>query len=139
MAKKKKFKFTPLQKLWIKSLRAHPERQCSEKLGSIDLYETGIPYKACCLGELVLCEARINKKKLPFNNGVLKVNGSSQCLRDGFEKYSLKDDIGTLTGKKPNSFNYTSLASANDDGATWTQIADFIEKYPEKVFTNGKK
>lgn len=123
-----------IQKAWVKSLREHPERQMKGKLGE------GTPrnYKACCLGELLCVVSRINKSKLPFsqNGKINDQNYSEKVLHMSYEKLGLFGDSGKLTESvRVGVAEENSLALLNDRGATWTEIADFIEANPEKVFT----
>ena len=121
-----------IQQAWIDSLRKHPERQMEGKLG------VGTPnnYKACCLGEALCVLARVNKKRLPFNLMNISDGGNMNYLSNGAEKLGLLDSRGQLKdGFKLKGSN--TLSAANDFGATWTEIADFIEAHPEAVFTKS--
>jgi len=130
-----------IQKAWIKSLREHPERQGKSQLGM----KHGNSYKACCLGELLLTSCRIKKKAFPFNVvGELRdktpddEKGCLGFLGNSWKKLGLKSDRGcgdklvVVKGK-----NYSNLASANDNGATWPEIADAVEADPENFFTKS--
>lgn len=128
-----KFEMGPLQKLWVASLRKHPERQMKESLGHGDAKE----YKACCLGELHLCYNRMKHKKLPFDQGnrIFDIkDGSFSYLTDSWKKYGLRSDNGELRNSVKNT---GSLAALNDNGISWTEIADIIEKDPGNVFTKS--
>lgn len=39
-----------IQRAWVESLKAHPERKMTGRLGQRE----GLDYKACCLGELLV-------------------------------------------------------------------------------------
>ena len=123
----KEFEMGPLQKMWITSLRKHPERQTTHELGK------GTPrnYTACCLGELHLCAYRMKKKKLPFYNGLIKDDNRNAVLSHSYEKYGLKSESGS---SKISYMNEDQLSAMNDNGATWTEIADLIENNPEAFF-----
>lgn len=126
-------KLGKLQKMWVEQLRKHPERQTRGILGK------GTPqdYQACCLGELHLCAHRLKKKKLPFVNGVVVDTTNTECLEYSYEKYGLRSDIGYLKGKSGEWRDGFALAEMNDNSVPWTEIADFIEQNPEKVFTRS--
>lgn len=132
-----------LQKEWIKSLREHPERQTKDILG---YREDDGSYKACCLGELLICYRKLQGVDL------FDFNGTKDYLIDGVEDYgSLYESYEEFGLHTPNGAIYklsvgndpldirsqNSLAQANDNGFTWLQIADFIENNPEAVFTKS--
>lgn len=129
-------KLGEVQKLWVENLRKHPERQTSEVLGFKDK-ETG--YKACCLGELLLCKYRLNKKKMPFDKrGNILSDGDLESLIGNYKDLGLKSSIGHVDFVRDEEITHDqSLAEANDSGFSWKEIAEFIEKYPEKVFTKS--
>lgn len=133
----------PIQKEWIKSLREHPERQMSGHLGAKS--EDGKNYKACCLGE-GLCMLRRLEGKDPLNffepGGRLLDNVEHNYLiPETADKLGLHDGKGQLKGEvayiQARGHRLYSLSSANDTGMTWPEIADFIEKYPDSVFTKS--
>ena len=117
------------QQAWVDSLRKHPERQMAGKLG------IGTPdnYKACCLGEALCVLARLNKKRLPFDMMAISDGGNMNYLSNGYKKLGILGSNGELN-KGFTLKGWNSLSSANDEGATWTEIADFIEAHPEAVF-----
>lgn len=125
-----KFQLGPLQKLWVESLRAHPERQGNYRLGKGNVTN----YTACCLGELHLCAHRLANKKLPFSaSGLIVSDDDEALLTRHWAEYGLYSPDGKILGEGWEEFS--SLATANDQGKTWLEIADFIEQNPEKVFT----
>ena len=149
----KKFKMGPIQKAWVESLLAHPERQMKDSLGE------GTPrkYTACCLGEGLCVLARMAKKALPFNaDGILYDFPSKLTIKNSenegewedetsilvysYDKLGLKDAEGRsinediIIGEK----KYSTLASANDGlNVTWTDIGNYIKKHPENIFTKS--
>ena len=133
----KSFKLGPLQKMWVESLKAHPDRQTTDILGE------GHPrdYKACCLGELHLCYHRMKHKKYPFNAfGSLTDRDHIGMLYTSHAKYGLRDEKGGL--RKPytidgSSVPFFSLASMNDNGVSWPDIAKYIESNAENVFVHS--
>ena len=130
-------KLGKIQKAWIKSLRDNPDRQGSHVLGQ------GNPksYTACCLGELLCVEARMKKKKLPFDEvGDLRDDGYRHYPTKSWKRLGLRSDGGSIDGGEILSDTktpYSSLASANDEGILWSKIADYIEANPEKIFTKS--
>lgn len=134
------FKMGELQTLWVKSLREHPERQMTKKLGM------GTPrnYKACCLGELHLCYHRMKGKKLPFYDDSILDNipeyPNFSSLGHSYEKYGLFSTNGQRIDKERIYINKKSascLADANDMGITWVEIADYIEANADQIFTHS--
>lgn len=138
---KNKFKLGPLQELWLSQLEKYPERKMEGQLGE----GSSRKYKACCLGELHLCAFRLKKKVLPFLNGQIidcnREERSDSTLEVSYKQYGLNDEIGTIKGKgvyvKSIKAYVNDLSYANDNGVSWTEIAEFIRKYPEKVFTKS--
>lgn len=126
----------PIQKEWIRRLRAHPERQQESALGTQKPDGT---YTACCLGEGGLVA------------GVCHWGGHSKlCVPDptaegedqeGFLGYGAYQALGLWNSRggfhspvvTPTE-SYTSLANMNDGGLTWPQIADYMEANPDNVF-----
>lgn len=158
-----KFELGPLQKMWVAALRAHPERQGRGYLGRLNkdsrtLHTTG-DYRACCLGELHLCYHRLNNLPLPLDDsGSIfdqsdrnPADGSYSFLSSSYKRYGLRDEYGSFSVARCmsdgivrhfghmdiGSFYVSSLSQANDNGATWIEIADFIENNPEVVFTHS--
>lgn len=131
-----KFEMGPIQKLWVQSLKDHPERQRVCILG----FGTPHEYKACCLGEYLLCEARYLNKPLPFiHKDIIDIHKddstrAEDSLLFAYERLGLRSSLGAIL---PNEQRvcHESLAYMNDTGYTWSEIADFIEANPERVFT----
>ncbi len=128
----------PLQKQWIKNLRAHPERQCRGTLAE----RTGTEpheYKACCLGEFIITRFGINNDKLNFtnNNKFLWIDDSGGTIKK-YAEYGLISEGGWFESSVViNDEEYNSLIQMNDNGLTWTEIADYVEQNPENVFTKS--
>lgn len=124
------FKMGPLQKRWIKRLKAHPERQIIGQLGKGNKKE----YKACCLGEagLMLGTCEFD------DEGILRDNdtGEKEVLLS-YKDIGLRSSNGQcLSGDDEPMVLLTHL---NDDGDhTWTDIAYIIEAAPELFFTEPK-
>lgn len=124
-----KFELGPVQKRWIKSLREHPERQMSGRLGMGTIHD----YKACCLGEL-----GIISDTCEFIAGVLREeSGSVDLLRESYHKIGLHASDGAILDGRiidKTGSRFYSLSAANDSGMTWPEIADYVELNPEKIF-----
>lgn len=129
------YQFTPLQLLWLVTLEKHPERQGKDILGS------GSPekYTACCLGQLLVCSYEIENKpisKLFNNSGLIEDNKFwTGTLTHSSSLFGLKSNVGSLgTEVLINGKIHNSLASMNDGGVTWPEIANYIRENPENVF-----
>lgn len=122
----------PIQQAWIKSLREHPERQMEGFLGK------GTPdnYRACCLGEYLCIYREMTNKDNPFQGTgtgyEIRDGGSNRNLQYSYKVMGLRNQEGEIEGHE-----YESLARMNDSVYSWTEIADFIEANPEKVFTKS--
>lgn len=131
------------QLAWVEALEAHPERQMKGGLGK------GTPrkYKACCLGEACLVKARRLGDNFPFlsdgdlfdektyTTGILNTGGDTVkyfALRSGTG--SAEEDFKIERHPK----HFVSLANANDNGASWTEIAAAIRRNPANFFTESK-
>ncbi len=135
---KTKIELGPIQLKWIESLKAHPERQTKNILGQGNPKE----YKACCLGEALLCIYRDKKKKLPFKDGsILSFNEQQTKSRSAlyeFSKLGLRGDMGEFSKAiRFKGLLYASLAQLNDGGASWPEIATLIVKHKNKLFTKS--
>ena len=136
-------KLGPIQKAWLKNLRAHPERQMEEQLGE-RTNDGG--YKVCCLGEALLTLYREYdsidiESESEFldhvfqGDGVLYDHGAMEALENSYDELGLRDSEGVFDNIRLG--DAISLAEANDLGYTWLQIADFIEENPETVFSRS--
>lgn len=136
-----KFEIGPLQYAWLTELRAHPELQTTDILGFKRNEEEGY----CCLGLALICIHKNEGTELVYSaaGNLLDCNSDndfSNTTLSQFEKIGLRSNIGTINmsaipyKERPSCSN---LAELNDDGWSWPQIADFIEKYPEAVFTRS--
>ena len=105
--------------LWVKLLRSGEYKQGTGFLKQQE--EASAPPRYCCLG--VLCEVQASLKSkisameywgLKFNNGRFTPRGQA------IWPPSIPENSVLLRSK-------TSLADLNDAGATFDQIADFIE------------
>jgi hypothetical protein len=150
--KENTFELGPVQKAWIASLRANPERQHKDSLGV--KFRDNSPYKACCLGEGGLiagvCEwndrslgygIKLNIKGYPFECGTLTCNAHEALgLYDavGIEKNGATSPDMRLTEQITFQKDYISLAGLNDSHYTWPMIADELENNSERWFKESK-
>lgn len=110
-------------KKWVAALRSGEYRQGRGCLMSAEGY--------CCLG--VACDVyeKETGRSLPRNIGGFftraVLEGDFRVVRDWLE---LNSYDGTHSGR-----GRSSLADANDTGATFLEIADIIESEPEGLFS----
>ncbi len=125
----------PVQKMWVKSLKAHPERQLCGQLGVKERFG----YKACCLGELLICFNKHNQWETSWDDSFLSEPGGSIFgLRDLYKDIGLRSPTGLLDHPVIFKSAYrNTLANMNDEGDTWPEIAEFVLKNPELVFTKS--
>lgn len=131
-----KFEMGPLQKAWVQSLREHPERQIQNLLGQRE----GDDYKACCLGEALMCAHRMGiRPSSPFIDDHITSGYYGAVLNvDDYQMLGLRGSTGEISEKiLGHRFPYSSLTSMNDTNVPWPDIANFIEKHPEAVFTKS--
>lgn len=129
-------KLGPIQEEWVKRLEFYPELQTQGQLG-IRLSDGQV--KCCCLGEahLLLCE--LSGEEPEFNNsGMLLANDLNTSALSDFKKIGLRSSNGWLFKPyKSKKKWYFNLASMNDMGMSWTEIASYIRSNPENVFTHA--
>lgn len=153
---KNDFEFGPVQKEWLRILREHPERQGKYNLLLADSeynLEKG-HYRACCLGQLMLCYAEkadygmlidfvaveYTKTKLAFRED----KSVSTVFPKFYQEYGLRDSHGAplekykkriakFFGEEYDSSqpNQCDLGNLNDSDCPWPKIAELIEKFPE--------
>jgi hypothetical protein len=119
----------------VENLKAYPERQMKDFLGQGSPEE----YKACCLGELLLCKYRAQKKKLPFIGGELysgKSEDAVACL-DNYKSLGLLSNTGEIRADVADTYPEGTLAELNDLTSTWPEIAAFVEANPDHFFTKS--
>jgi hypothetical protein len=115
-------------KAWTDALRANPEQQITGKLVNkltLETCEIGF----CCLGKL--CET-LGGRPAPMYKG-LGFDGETTYL-----PAQIAEKLAVVTLTRDGSFSHLgmpelcgwcSLAHANDNGATWPEIADHLDKY----------
>lgn len=132
MKKIKKEKWLELTNMWLHNLVNYPERQMKNALGE----GTMDNYKACCLGEALICIHRqAGTKAFDGRSNVLRSSPKAQAALhqtqvDILRLRSIAGDV-SLPGKLADS---DSLTEMNDDGKSWVEIAKFIYKNPFRVF-----
>jgi hypothetical protein len=82
----------------------------------------------CCLG--VMCEVfeKETGETIPRNNYGEIIGGNLHGHKSVQEWVGLSSPCGLFTGKHKDA---VSLAGLNDNGSTFTEIADFIESEPQ--------
>lgn len=129
-----KQKLGPLQEYWVTQLEKYPEKQLTGRL-----FEgtSSKDYKACCLGEAILCVNRVNKKKI-WSTEIIQQEMELVLTQNTIEKYGFYSKRGKF---KNNNFKYlkynNSLASLNDGGFTWPEIPAIIRRNPANVFSKA--
>ena len=117
----------PLQKKWIEWLRANPDKQTTGQLRRGNSF--------CCLGvaEKICGRTPGTKKGEASHWGTLsdEVQYKMQFHDVSGEFVSKK---GKLIFHKLKGVAIGDLAAFNDEGGTFAQIADYVEKYPHRVF-----
>jgi hypothetical protein len=115
----------PIQRKWVDSLRAHPERQGRTYLAQ----GTEDNYIGCCLGEYLIVYNKEKGIACKFTNRLLIADPDNCASLPNFEEFGLYSPYGDL---KDSSY---SLASMNDNHKTWLEIANFIEANESLVFS----
>lgn len=123
---------------WIDYLRANPEKQGQRKLHILQ------DDKMCCLGALCFLNQDLVKKELEY--GYFSYTWIDKGMEDrdiaglpeGFKDFlHLNNFLGDNVLSATNGFS-VNLATANDAGKSWPEIADFIENNPEAIFNDDK-
>ena len=119
-----KFELGPIQKQWIASLRANPDRQLNNQLGR---RTPDGSYTACCLGELGLIAGLCE-----WDRAILIVKGTTFMgfLNAVYVQVGLRSEKG-----HPRDARFAILSVMNDRLNTWPEIADIVEANPEQYFT----
>jgi len=136
----------PLQKKWVQYLKDNPTLQGSGYLG---IFEEDKPKELCCLGAYLICYNASKNVSNKIVNGNLVDDYDNSGLSVSYDELGLLDAVGAFVFFDNETFhqdmegvdfgknNNRDLASANDGGVTWLEIAEFIEQQPEKVFTKS--
>jgi hypothetical protein len=115
-------KLTEPQKKWVNALRSGKYEQYKGALTKDGKY--------CCLG--VACEI----SSIELDPGWKIAETLAYEGKPVREELGLKNSTGTFDGVEFDlgGCTYNDLASLNDAGLTFNQIADFIESNPERIF-----
>lgn len=119
-------KLGPNQQKWVDALRSGDYKQTNGRLRDNNGF--------CCLG--VGCEIFDVRKECFMPEEIWKYGNENSVEVAPIElinALSLHDNIGTIHGPFPND-----LANLNDNGFTFAEIADFIEREPQFVFRESK-
>lgn len=115
-------KLTKNQKLWIEALRSGKYKQYRGTLQADDSF--------CCLG--VACKvAEEHGVEVKYYDGYTLYGHSLLHQKPVQEWLGLFNDHGV-----PIDHSGVSLTSMNDHGASFEEIADIVERYPERYFVN---
>lgn len=135
------FVLGPLQTAWVKFLRENPHLQFHGRLGAVVDGEE----RYCCLGAgAKICGCESKRTKIRGYDEYQEIIAFS--YNSTFEPLLLPLPVVELlklrykTGElkethRKGKRKYNSLTAMNDKGMTWPEIADYIEKNPENVFT----
>ncbi len=116
------YQFNEFQSKWLEALESGEYKQGAGALFNNDLY--------CCLGVAcaVLGMTRESNGKFTDAGGFAPINVQEAMRIDG--------GIGRINKSTPlGEQKATSLAEANDQGVTFSEIAAFIRSSPTAVFT----
>ena len=124
-------KLGPNQKKWIAALRANPEEQIRGFLGkTTDDDKKGF----CCLGKgCDVLGIGIWEDSIFFVEGVRAFLPEYPRKQLGLVDYSGTAKVSHHE-KLNELYSSFSLSEMNDEGKTWSEIADILEKHPEAFF-----
>lgn len=137
-------KLGPKQKEWIDWIRKNEQYKCCNQLGRFNPNNQLI--ECCILGSLLYTTVDQKINIIDFDYSLIdssleKTEGvESICyLKHSFEELGLYDPQGSFFNKTLVFYDKeaNSLSEANDDLIPWSIIADFVEEYPEAVFTKS--
>ncbi len=134
----------PNQQKWVSALRSGDFKQTREALG----LKTEDGEKYCCLGVAEFLFGRVDRES---SMGRIIFGDSDEYSEDvlttkTMKKLGLKDHAGGWTWGSPHTLDKRDigevsaicLSQANDLGASFEEIADFIESNPSLVFKESK-
>lgn len=113
----------PIQRKWIEALRSGKYKQGRALLCGAEGY--------CCLG--IACEVLESPRTVVGRVTSFRGHDAFPHRTDA-ERLKLRSTSGLIVGG-PMLRGKDWLAGANDEGATFSEIADFIEANPAAVFT----
>lgn len=127
-AKTKVVRLNKNARAWVKALRSGKYKQTQGTLTRIEA-KTGEILGHCCLG--VLCGLAVKAKVIPsprVGTNDLYYDGNNATLPASVISWAgMKDETGTLSFK-------ATLASVNDSGKSFKQIARIIEQKAKELF-----
>ena len=109
---------TPFAQKWVAALRSDEYEQSKGRLRRVDGF--------CCLG--VACELAVREGIIAEYSGV---HGGLTFYPEVMIALNLTTDAGGYGAYD------SALATDNDRGLTFAEIADIIESEPEGLFTEG--
>ena len=127
---------TPVTKqAWIDALRSGEFNQCTGALGKLDPGGGGINY--CCLGVLATLAGAGHRLTPAEGEGILLFDFGDGSEDSGVIPLSVRDTIVSdlplsqdATGIPGDNELMRTLSSKNDRGATFAEIADYLENLP---------
>lgn len=128
---------TPVTKqAWIDALRSGEFNQCTGALGKLDPEGGGINY--CCLGVLATLVGAGHSFTPDDGDGILVFDFGDGSEDSGIIPLSVRDTIledldlnQTINGPAGTKDDLMrTLSSKNDRGATFNEIADYLENLP---------
>lgn len=129
----KRNEFTSEQEQWLQALESGKYSQCKDKL-----WKELKPNKKsfCCLGiaHQLFDPSNINMNPCPLENQYSHGGVLGEELRKRMFFKGAEGDISPVIVFKGEY--YHNLASMNDNGVNFKQIANMIRQKPWKVFTN---
>lgn len=123
-------KLGPNQTKWVEALESGKFDQGKNALCMNDRY--------CCLG--VACEiSDIGVEKTIRDNLTYYGDGSQAAPEIIWKHYGLRDAIGEFKMAETHDGEiFKALTEMNDSGMTFKEIAKYIRKNPENVFSESK-
>lgn len=128
---------------WLDFLENNEDKKLRFKLGTVT--EEGQIEKAGCLGSLLMTVKPNSYSPHSLNIIDQKDDESSYIIpRYSYKELGLHSPMGDFKELKmivhqPNGLvrEYSSLGEANDQGAPWSEIAEFIRLNPQVVFAES--
>ena len=116
-----------IAKKWVAALRSGDYKQAKGQLRTSD-------NSFCCLGVLCNLHAEDHPKIAREQTDPIRYISQKDILPDAVCSWSgMESKAGYAYNIKIGTREYTTLAEANDAGATFEQIANWIEKHYEDL------
>ncbi len=139
------YNFTPAQLAWLAALESGKYEQGH---GRLTTYVSQDKQYHCCLGvACVLYQENVGTLSPKIHEDTHTYHGTKECIMYDKDKFyvpaevqnalGLRDNQGTfakLVTRSNDKFPCSSLASMNDEGMTFAEIAAYIRANPENVF-----